>query len=206
MQANRKTKWQVKREASYARLVESAAQRFHEHGFAATSVESIVAGTGYTGGAFYFHFANKTECFWHVVADRERRRGDWAAELTKGLTPADASLESVLERAFARFAAAEDGLHEWVLVMVDFHQQHRDDPEVQARLAEVYAGWRRNVARFVSALQAGGWVDPGRDAELVARQVFAYAEGTIVHDRLYRGGGDSESREALLDGLVRLLA
>lgn len=77
---------------------------------------------------------------------------------------------------------------------------------MQTRLTEVYAGRRRNVARFVSALQAGGWVDPGRDAELLARQIFAYAEGTIVHDRLYRGGGDSENRKALLDGLVRLLA
>jgi hypothetical protein len=31
----------------------------------------------------------------------------------------------------------------------------------------------------------GGWVDPDRDVERLARQIFAHAEGTVVHDRLY---------------------
>ncbi|HEX3737923.1 MAG TPA: TetR family transcriptional regulator [Solirubrobacterales bacterium] len=51
-----KTKWQQKREASHAALVDSAMHRFHEQGYAATRVEDIVAGTGYSSGAFYFHF------------------------------------------------------------------------------------------------------------------------------------------------------
>jgi len=58
-------------------------------------------GTGYTSGAFYFQFKNKADCFWHVVAHRERLRGDWASEITRGLDPATAGLEDVLARTFA---------------------------------------------------------------------------------------------------------
>jgi len=61
-----RTKWDHKRDASYNALVRSATHRFQAKGYAATTVADIVAGTGYTPGAFYHLFANKADCFWHV--------------------------------------------------------------------------------------------------------------------------------------------
>jgi AcrR family transcriptional regulator len=196
----KKTKWQVKREASLDALVRSAMRRFREDGYAATRVEDIVEGTGYTSGAYYFHFKNKADCFWQVVAHRERLRGDWPTELIDGLDPATTSLEQVLDHVFAHFAAVEDGASGWVLVMVDFHQQHRHDPDAQTRLADTYKRWHQGIARFITALQHGGWVDPDRNPDLLATQVFAYTEGTIAHTSLYR-----LDQPGLIDGLVRLL-
>jgi AcrR family transcriptional regulator len=202
--AVKKTKWQVKREASYEALVESAMRRFHDLGYAATRVEDIVEGTGYTGGAFYFHFKSKADCFWHVIEHRERRRGDWASAVTRGLDPATTSLEQVLARVFARFAEAEQGVSAWVLVMVDFFQQHREDAEVHDRITEIYAGWHANIARFVSALQQGGWVPAGADPELLATELFAYVEGLTTHARLYQLPAKTQDA-ALIGGLVSLL-
>jgi TetR/AcrR family transcriptional repressor of nem operon len=196
----RRTKWDVKREASHEALVDSAMRRFHELGYAATRVEDIVAGTGYSSGAFYFHFPNKTECFWHVVERREQLRGDWSG-LLDGLEPATTSLEEVLARVFAYFAEALDGLNGWILVMVDFHQQHRDDPVVQARLAEIYARWHGELDRFVGALQSAGWVAADRDPALLATQLFAAAEGMTAHASLY----GAPAQDALIDMLVRIL-
>ena len=196
----KKTKWQLKREASLDALTRSAMRQFHDHGYAATRVEDIVEGTGYTSGAYYFHFKNKADCFWHVIAYREQLRGDWPTQILDGLDPATTGLEQVLGSVFAHFAAAESGASAWVLVMVDFHQQHRYDPEAQTKLAETYRRWHAGLAGFVTALEQGGWVDPKRDPELLATQIFAYTEGTITHTNLYK-----LDQPGLIDGLVRLL-
>ena len=77
---------QLRREASYKALVESALRRFQLRGYAATTVNDIVEPTPYSAGAFYYHFANKTDCFWHVVDYRERLRGEWYV-VPVGMTP-----------------------------------------------------------------------------------------------------------------------
>jgi len=197
----KKTKWQERREASLEALVRSAMRQFHERGYAATRVEDIVEGTGYTSGAFYFHFKNKADCFSQVIALRDRLRGDWPDEVLEGLDPASTSLEAVLEKLYARFAATEAGISAWVLIMVDFHQQNRNDPAIQAELAETYRRWHHDIARFVRGLQRGGWIGPDRDPDLLAGQVFAYGEGMIVHSNLYQ-----LDRPGLIDGLLRLFA
>jgi AcrR family transcriptional regulator len=201
MEQTKKTKWQEKREASLEALVHSAMRQFHERGYAATRIEDIVNGTGYTSGAFYFHFKNKADCFSEVIALRDRLRGEWPDEVLEGLDAANSSLEAVLEKLFARFAATEAGISAWVLIMVDFHQQTRNDPEIQADLAETYRYWHHDIARFVRGLQRGGWVGAHRDPDLLASQVFAYTEGLIVHSNLYQ-----LDRPGLMDGLLRLFA
>lgn len=192
------------RDASREAIVSAAMHAFAAHGFAATRVEDVVQAAGYTRGAFYFHFENKLDCFWAVVDHREQMRGDWVAASMEGVEPATASLRDVLGGVFAHFVEVEQGVSAWVLVMVDFFQQHRHDAAVQARLAEVYAKWHDNVARFVRLLQDGGWIAADRDAELLATEVFAYVEGITVHSRLY--GIEQEGfPAALIGGIVALL-
>jgi AcrR family transcriptional regulator len=192
------------REASRQAIVAAAMHLFAEHGFAATRVEDIVQAAGYTRGAFYFHFENKLDCFWAVAAYREQLRGDWVAQVVAGADASTHSLEQVLSRTFAHFAEAEQGVSEWVLVMVDFFQQHRDDARAHERIAALYAGWHDTIVRFVRALQQGGWVPAAADAELLATELFAFVEGLTVHARLYRL--PDETRAAvLIDGLVALL-
>jgi AcrR family transcriptional regulator len=197
--STRKTRWQEKREASYAALVDAAMHCFHSRGYAATRVEDIAEAAGYTTGAFYFHFKNKAECAEHVIAYRERLRGDWQT-LIDGLDPSTTSLEEVLVRLFARFAEAERGAGAWILVMVDYHQQHRDEPDAQALLHDSYRRWHGQIADFITSLQQRGWIPEGRDPARLAADVFAYSEGTSAHAALY--GAD---RSALVDTVARLL-
>jgi AcrR family transcriptional regulator len=191
------------RDASYEALVDAALRQFHAHGYAATRIEDIVQAAGYTRGAFYFHFRNTRQCFWAVVEHRERRRGDWVTAVTAELG-AETTLAAVLARTFARFAAAERGLGAWILVMVDFHQQHRDDARAHGRLARIYAEWHANLIRFVEALQSAGLARVDKAADVLAREAFAFVEGLTAHARLY-GLPEATLDGTLLDGLVALL-
>jgi AcrR family transcriptional regulator len=196
-------KQQLRREASYNALVESALRVFHERGYAAATVNEIVEPTPYSPGAFYYHFANKTDCFWHVVDYRERLRGDWY-EVPEGMTPQNTSLTEVVADALGRLATSLRGYGAWTLVMVDFYQQHRDDPETRARLAELYESWVQQVGRFMRNLQAGGWIDRQRDPDLMATQVVAFQEGLSTHKNVF-SFGDELLRTASVDGIARLL-
>jgi len=202
--AKARTKWDAKREASRAALLDAAMRSFAERGYAATTVADIAGPAGHTSGAFYFHFKDKSECFWAVVERREELRGEWWVQALEGLDPESTSLEQVLGRALAHFEASLEGVSGWVLVMVDFHQQHRDDAEVGDRMAAVYRRWHAELSQFVSALAAGGWIEAGRDPDALATQLFAFAEGVLVHERLY-GLDPRAAQEAMTTGLVRLL-
>lgn len=200
---HRQTAWQVKRQASYDTLVGSAMDRFHTHGYTATRVEDIVAGTGYTSGAFYFHFKNKADCFWHVVAYRQQQRQGWDAFLD-GLDPDTADLDAVVRRALSELNPAGERSG-WTLVMAEHFQAHRDDPEVATRFAELFRGWHRNQTAFVRLLQQRGWVDPSRDPAQIALQLLSFVEGLAVHSLVF-GINTDAIQAAQIDGAVNILA
>src|SRR6202035_4627411 len=132
--------------------------------------EDILEGTGYTSGAFYFHFKNKADCFWHAIEHHQNQRGDWS-QLTTGLNPETTPLTQILNRVFGHFTTIHEGMHYWPLVMVDFFNQHRNDPDQKQRFEAVYTRWHTEIVRFVIALQDGGWVNPNRDTDTLATQL-----------------------------------
>jgi AcrR family transcriptional regulator len=192
---------QIRREASYRALLDSALCLFQERGYAATTVNDIVEPTAYSPGAFYYHFANKTDCFWHVVEYREQLRGEWWP-IPAGMTPANATLTDVIAQTLGRLSESLRGHTAWTMVLVDFYQQHRDDPEMQTRLAALYERWREHVGQFLRNLQAGGWIDPARDPDLLAVQVLAFQQGLSTHRRVF---SFDELSTASTDALTRLL-
>jgi transposase len=127
---------QIRREASYRALLDSALRLFQERGYAATTVIDIVEPTPYSPGAFYYHFANKTDCFWHVVDYRDQLRGEWWT-IAGRMSPANATLTDVIAKTLGRLGESLRGHTAWTMVVVDFYHQDRDDPETQTRLAEL---------------------------------------------------------------------
>src|SRR5436190_21772358 len=64
---------QQRTEATTTALVEAARELFAQDGFAATSLDAVVAKAGVTKGALYHHYAGKRELFTAVfVAEQER--------------------------------------------------------------------------------------------------------------------------------------
>lgn len=76
--------------ATAARIVETAAARFAEHGYAATSVDDIARAAGVTRGAVYHHYRSKPGLFAAVAARQQNRVAEAIEEATAALSPGDA--------------------------------------------------------------------------------------------------------------------
>jgi AcrR family transcriptional regulator len=64
---------QQRAEATTAALVEAARELFAEDGYAATSLDAVVAKAGVTKGALYHHFGGKRELFTAVFVAEQAR-------------------------------------------------------------------------------------------------------------------------------------
>lgn len=197
------SKRQLKREASYEAMVRSAMHAFHQRGYASTRVEDIVAGTGYTPGAFYFHFKNKADCFWHVVEYRERLRGDWQ-EIAEELDPQTTSLAEVVTGAMKRMSTSMEGVEVLIFVLTEFYYGHYQEPGVPERLAALYKKWRGELVVFLDLLQRRGWLSPGRDVQRAAAECLAYVDGLTAH-RFIFGLSPDEFASMVLEGLLAIL-
>lgn len=59
----------VAQELSRERILEEARQLFAEHGYHALTMRSIAKSMGYSHGALYYHFKEKAELFYALVAE-----------------------------------------------------------------------------------------------------------------------------------------
>ncbi|HEV2782210.1 MAG TPA: TetR family transcriptional regulator [Actinophytocola sp.] len=88
-------------QATRAALLDAAARRFAEHGFAGTALEDVAADINATRGAVYHHFANKTALFEAVFDQLEsqvvERSAAAAAEADNPWAAAFAALDTFLD-------------------------------------------------------------------------------------------------------------
>ncbi|NQX61314.1 TetR/AcrR family transcriptional regulator [Paenibacillus qinlingensis] len=196
-----KNKFQLKREATYQLLVEAGMMCFSEKGYAATTLGDIVARTGHTKGAFYGHFTSKEMLFMHVLNYQIQITDGWA-EIPKQFNPKDTSLEEVLSITLTRLGQMLKGLDKWIVVLIDFYQQTKHDPEIHSMLKHKYREWIAGIEALVNTLQVQGWIAPDKDVRLIAMQVIAFNEGYAVFSLLF-GGTDPIAH---IKGLVKLMS
>ncbi len=196
-----KTKFQVKREATYRDLVDAGMRVFAEKGFAAARVEDIVERTGQTKGAFYFHFRNKLDLLEHVIRYRDELRAGWQ-RLPEEHDPATTPLAELLSGALAEVDRRLHGVNPWVLVMVDAHQQTRGDERARRLFAETYERWIDEATELVDVLKRKGWATSTTPSRQLAMQLFALGEGYGAHASLYGVGAEA----AITEAYAKLLA
>jgi AcrR family transcriptional regulator len=97
-----RVKPQPRARATRQAILTAAAEHFARNGYHATSLDSVLADSGGTKGALYFHFASKDALARAVVAEMVRRWQDLPAEVSsRGLDPL-ATLLALLDEVIAR--------------------------------------------------------------------------------------------------------
>ncbi len=162
-------------------LINNAEQLVHRQGFAATSVNDILAVSGVTKGALYHHFPGKDELELAVLERAGKRFLEWMDVVLAGPTPR-CKLECFFAAALnhhrkERFAGG-CLFGNTALEMSDVNRRYADYVD------DVFCKWSSKIEAVVRAGQKSREVRDDISARDLAETIVASMEGGIMLSRL----------------------
>jgi AcrR family transcriptional regulator len=160
---------QPRARATRLAILTAAAEHFGRNGYHATSLDSVLADSGGTKGALYFHFASKEALARAVIAEMMQRWGGLRGQVSRyGLDPLSALLALVDEviRRLIEDPIARGGT------------RLLNDLPTRAQDARAHYGrGERDAAALLAEAAQAGLLREGIDPALVARQIVALLAG-----------------------------
>lgn len=177
--------------ATRTRILDSAERLVLEHGFAATSLDAVIAASKSSKGAFFHHFASKDDLGRALVA---RYAAADISHLEQFMARAEAESDDPARQVVAFVRLFEEAADDIVAAQpsclyVSFINERQLDregtgePIVQAILA-----WRTRLLELLRAAADRSPVPPGLDLEALADHVFVTFEGAFILARSLEDG------------------
>ena len=169
------------------RIVETAAARFEEGGYAATTLNDIAATAGFTKGAVYSNFGSKPELLlavWREIFDASAG----SALGTARQILADGGGDDPARLA-AALAAPVRNTSGWQAILAEFRALARRDPAIAERYAEIRRQHVDDLTGLLGSLGLfAGEAECRHAAVVLMGQVSAcaqeYAAGAITADEV----------------------
>ena len=163
-------------ERTRERLLQAASREIYRSGFQSASLDSILAVSGVTKGALYYHFDSK-EALGHAVVEEiiaPDVHGKWVRPLQSGKDPID-TLIGAVQSIPVRPGDVRGGCQ-----LNNLAQEMSPlDAGFRKRLARIFDAWREAVASILREGQAKGRVrrdvEPADAAALLVAMVEGYA-------------------------------
>jgi AcrR family transcriptional regulator len=162
-------------------LLESAADAFVERGYNTATIEEISENAGFSRGAFYANFADKSEIFLAIVEDQQQRDFNELAERIES-TP-DTKILDLMYEWFTRtlvHAPLRRALNEFKLAA-------QDQPSLRKRLAALDSAdvdlSARMLADYCQRSQATLQVPPEAFAGMVTALIGGYANRLAINPK-----------------------
>ncbi len=191
------TKGEITRE----KILEGATRIFNRQGFAATTVNDLLAATGTTKGNLYFHFPGKEEVGLEVL---RRAKGGFIHFLDaslQGVSPG-ACLDNFFRQALEKHR--ESGFVGGCLWGNTALETSDTAPEFVGVASEVFTEWIGKLQETVAAAQAAGQVRRDLPAPCLAELVVATVEGAIMQSRMKKEEGPLARTLETLRSLLEL--
>jgi AcrR family transcriptional regulator len=160
-------------------LLRAAAREIHVHGFQAASLSRILAETGVTKGALYYHFPSKLALGYAVLDEcyAPELRRHWVEPL------ADAGGDA-LQTLIGIIRAAGRGMTEADILLgcpVNNLAQEMSpvDEGFRTRIEALFDEWRTATESALQCAQENGGLVPGVDIDASAALIVASLEGCI---------------------------
>jgi TetR/AcrR family transcriptional repressor of nem operon len=166
------------------RLLDAAQEGIDRNGFAATSIERIIAGAGVTKGTFFYHFKTKNDLARALIdrfaaADREVLIGG----MSRAENLSDDPLQQLLIFVGLMIEVAQEldeTPHPGCLIATYCFEGGLFDEDTKAVIADAITGWRQVVGDKLRAAAAA--TPPVKDVDLdsLADMISVLFEGAFV--------------------------
>lgn len=165
-----------RRTETRTRLLESAAEVFARHGYAAASVSEIVDVAGCSTGALYAHFEGKSDLFLSLM---DEAIPGWGAYYGQGVDAAE-SLDDALCVVAERWTELLDnGPQVWMLFL-EFWSVAMRDSSLLPEFAERYSDIRAVMAKLIAGTAKQFELELNESVETLAAIVTALADGLAL--------------------------
>jgi len=172
-------------ELTKGKILAEATRLVHKKGFEATTINDLVAATGFKKGCLYFHFSGKDELMTAVL---EKAKADFFALLDSvlaGKTPGERLnnfFKAVIE--FQKKSGFTGGciFGNTALEMSD------KDERVTLFVKGLFDEWAEKIRKVVKAAQDAGDIRSDIPAGIIAKHIIMTIEGGIMLARLEKSG------------------
>jgi AcrR family transcriptional regulator len=183
------------KEATRARLLESAARVFARRGFHAASVEEVAEEAGFSKGAVYSNFSGKEDLFLAMVDARfEQRLEDVRRAVSQAGPPGAAARRAGTE--FIQTVAADP---DWLPLFLEVWSYAQRNPAVRRRLVARVRSLRTAIAGILAARAAELGAQLPVPAEQLAAMTFAMSTGIALERALDPEAVPAELYGAMLE-------
>ena len=183
-------------ERTRERLLQAAFREVYRWGFQAVDLDTIVASTGVTKGALYYHFESKEALGYAIVEEviAANLRDTWLLPLQRGEDPIDA-LIGILRSRSVRPEILRIGcpLNNLAIEMSALDEGFRK------RLAMLFHKWQEGIAAALREGQIHGKVRSDAEPDETAGFVIAMYEGYVL---LAKNARDPKVWEAGIRNIV----
>jgi AcrR family transcriptional regulator len=170
-------------------ILDVAGRLFAEKGYAGASFTDLVAESGLTKGAFYFHFPSKEALALATFADQQERWVEVVSGVADPATKAVDQLEAMLQAA-CEFSESEVAAR--CVSRLCFEMG--EDPRLRPTLTPYLTIWEELIASIVRRGQDEGDIRSDVDAGAVARVAVAAWIGVTDVSHVVSEGADLRAR------------
>jgi TetR/AcrR family transcriptional repressor of nem operon len=177
--------------ATRNRILDSAERLVLEHGFAATSVDAVIAASESSKGAFFHHFGSKDDLGRALVA---RYAAADIAHLERYMAEAEAESDDPARQVVAFVRLFEEDADDIVAAQptclyVSFINERQLDREGTAEpIVEAILAWRERLLDLLRAAADRSPTPLDLDLEALADHVFVTFEGAFILARSLQDG------------------
>ena len=158
-------------------LLHAAFREIHKSGFESTGLDTILAATGVTKGALYYHFGSKKALGYAMVEEviAASLRDKWLRPFRSGADPIE-TLVGIVRATSLRPEVVRAGCPLNNLAQ----EMSQRDERFRRRLAKVFHEWQEGTATALRRGQSEGTVRRDLDARETASFLIAMYEGYVM--------------------------
>jgi TetR/AcrR family transcriptional repressor of nem operon len=153
------------------KIVQSGLAVFHEFGYHASGVQTVVDHADIPKGSFYNHFKSNDELGLEVLRAYWRQFDDARAALR------DANQDALdrIDAHFAAFKVTQSGC-----LVGNFSSEMANEPQFRDALKDIYSDWVSDFETCIAQGQKDGSIRGDQSARVLAEFVVTALEGAIL--------------------------